>query len=329
MDVTAIIVNYESWPDTVCLVYRLHEAAAKAPLKVEIVVVDNGSVPHPLSDTLEGLSGVRVLLVEQNVGFAAAVNLGWRASRGRFLLIMNPDLMVSQRFFTEVAQWVRRLSASHAASGPTSGCSTHGVRGALASPLQRARRPIGIVGFRLVNPDGTLQHSTGFFPKMWWTVVGQLFPRARRKYRPGPRRLARVDWVSGACFLADRAVFEHLGGMDDTFFLYYEEVDFCWRAWQRGWQVVHDPKLCVIHLHPLERRSVPPTLRVITRHSLLYYFQKNLPRWHFLSLAVVVWMQAVAGRMLATLVGRRRENRWVWQAVQAVATQMIRRTSHT
>ena len=323
MDLSAIIVNYESWPDTACLVHRLHKAATLTPLRVEIVVVDNGSVQHPLSATLGALPGVRVLSSKENVGFAAGVNLGWRASRGRFLLVMNPDLVVSQTFFVELSRWIDRLTATRRVGESASEYSPHS---SLPTP-HSLTRPIGIVGFRLLNPDGSLQHSTGFFPKMWWTVVGQLFARARRKYRTGPRRRAPVDWVSGACFLADRRVFETLGGMDENFFLYYEEVDFCWRAWQQGWQVVHDPKVCVIHLHPLERRTIPPTLRVITRHSLLYYFQKNLPRWHFLLLAAVVWTQALAGQVLASAIGRLRESRWVWQAVQAVTVRMVRRQS--
>ena len=83
-------------------------------------------------------------------------------------------------------------------------------------------------------------------------------------------------------------MFETLHGLDERFFLYYEEVDFCWRAWKQKWQVVHDPQVGVIHLRPLEQRTVAPKLRVVLRHSLLHYFQKNLPYWQFMVMAVGV-----------------------------------------
>ena len=79
--------------------------------------------------------------------------------------------------------------------------------------------------------------------------------------------------------------------MDGRVCLYYEEVDFCLRAHQSGWQTVHDPTVRVMHLHPLERRRASALFREITRKSQLLYFRKNLPPWHYWLLAAAVWCE--------------------------------------
>lgn len=283
LDLSIVIVNYESWPDTVCLVYALLRSAGlipdgaslaprkqPVPISLEIVVVDNGSQTHPLRETLHGLPGVRLLFEAENRGFAAGVNKGWRQAHGRHLLVMNPDLLIPETFLSEVSRRIRWLDR----------CEGNGSAN------------VGIVGFALLNHDGSKQYSTGYFPKVWWTLAGQFFPRWRRKYRAlHVSRPQAADWVSGACFLARRKVFDVLAGMDERFFLYYEEVDFCLRAHQSGWQTVHDPTVRVMHLHPLERRRASAMFREITRKSQLLYFRKNLPPWHYQLLAAAVWCE--------------------------------------
>jgi GT2 family glycosyltransferase len=286
IDLSIAIVNYESWPDTACLVHALLRSAGAVadhatlaprrtpvPLSMEILVVDNGSRPHPLIRTLDPLPGVRVLFEPKNRGFAAGVNQGWRSARGRHLLVMNPDLIIPEHFLSKVARRIRWLD----------------------DQPNTIESKIGVVGFGLLNPDGSPQYSTGYFPKVWWTLAGQFFPRWRRKYRSlAVRRPHPADWVSGACFLARREVFDAIGGMDERFFLYYEEVDFCLRARRAGWRAVHDPTLRLIHLHPLERRPSSPLFREITRASQLHYVRKNLPAWHYWLLAGAVWCEFVA-----------------------------------
>lgn len=304
MDLSIIIVNYEAWPDTACLVHRIQQLSIRIDQCVEIIVVDNGSRTHPLAKYCESASGVTCIRAETNRGFAAGVNLGWCASRGEYILVMNPDLVLLPTFLEGVNRWINQLR-------------------------REVCRQIGVVGFRLYSPNGALQHSTGFFPTLWWTVLGLLFPRERRKYRIGPRRVDRVDWVSGACFMVRRSVFETLHGMDDRFFLYYEEVDFCWRAWKKKWQVVHDPQVGVIHLRPLEQRRVAPKLRVVLRHSLLHYFQKNLPYWQFMVMAVGVSIQAWTAYILSSLTSKRNDSRWIWRSILNITTEMIRKRNRS
>jgi GT2 family glycosyltransferase len=105
--------------------------------------------------------------------------------------------------------------------------------------------------------------------------------------------------VTGGCLLARRDCFTRLGGMDERFFLYYEDVDFCRRARAAGWGVWFDPALTATHHFPLHERTVPPPLRLVTRHALLTYAGKHWPAWQCRLLGGLVWAEAVARQTLA------------------------------
>jgi GT2 family glycosyltransferase len=108
-----------------------------------------------------------------------------------------------------------------------------------------------------------------------------------------------VDWATGCCLLIRRDCWEQLGGLDPDYFLYYEDVDFCRRARERGWVVAYEPTPSAVHHHPLHGRSVPPHLRLVTRHALLTYGFKHWPAWQARLLAGVVAVEASARQTLA------------------------------
>jgi GT2 family glycosyltransferase len=254
---TVIIVNYESWPDVVRLVGSLVSEPEFATGDCQVVVVDNassGPVPAEIGQPRPGL------LLEarpDNGGFAAGVNTGWRAAGSPWLLVLNPDVEIARGFLDQV---LARLE---------------------------------IVGFGLRNPDGSPQGSVGVFPNLARSVWEQFIPRSRRKYQAAWRiRRGPVDWVTGACMLVNTQMITALGGMDEDFFLYHEEVAFSRAAQQRGWRVEYDPSVSAIHRHPLQNRPISPKMRVITRHSKLLYFDKHLPRWQFLTLCRIVRVEA-------------------------------------
>jgi GT2 family glycosyltransferase len=113
-----------------------------------------------------------------------------------------------------------------------------------------------------------------------------------------------------------------LGGMDEEFFLYHEEVAFSREARNRGWRVEYDPSVTVIHRHPLQNRPISPMMRVITRHSKLLYFRKHLPRWQFESLAAIVTCEAATKGFWSRLM-RRPAEAGAWRLI-AVITQAMR-----
>ena len=223
----------------------------------QIVVVDNASRGPVPSALLNPPSGLRLVVRPHNGGFAAGVNTGWRLARSPWLLVLNPDVDVAGGFLGQVF-------------------------GATQSTKPIPTGPPGIIGFGLHNPDGSPQGSVGVFPSLARTIREQFIPRSRRKYQAGWRiRSGPVDWVTGACMLVNSAMIAELGGMDEDFFLYHEEVAFSRAARRLGWRVEYDASVSVVHRHPLQNRAISPKMRIITRHSKLLYFLKHLPRWQF------------------------------------------------
>jgi GT2 family glycosyltransferase len=231
------------------------------------MVVDNRSPSHRLAARLRRWAGVSLRRWGGNHGFARAVNEGCRLSRGQWLLLLNPDVNVPPGFVESALALADRLTAEEPRTG--------------------------IIGFQLRNADGTRQLSCGPFPTLWRTLAGLLRPRSRRKYHLRPaRRRCRVAWVTGCCLLVRRDCLRDLGGLDDRFFLYYEDVDLCRRARDRGWEVWYEPALHVVHHHPLHARAVPPVMRLVTRHALLTYASKHWPAWQLWLLAGIVRAEA-------------------------------------
>jgi N-acetylglucosaminyl-diphospho-decaprenol L-rhamnosyltransferase len=164
---------------------------------------------------------------------------------------------------------------------------------ALTSGLENDDPRAGIVGFHLRDSDGSQQLSTGPFPSLLPTLARLVLPRRRRKYQvQRATERTRVPWVTGCCLLLRRACLQDVGGLDEQFFLYYEDVDLCRRASRRGWSVWYEPNLKVVHHDPLHSRLVPAALRLVTRHSLLTYCAKHWPRWQFRLMGRIVCLEA-------------------------------------
>jgi N-acetylglucosaminyl-diphospho-decaprenol L-rhamnosyltransferase len=294
---TVIIVNHESWPDVIRLTGSLMAEPEFALGLCNVLVVDNashGPVPPEIAASQPGL---QLVARAENGGFAVGVNAGWRVSQSAWLLVLNPDVEVVSGFLGQVLAQLTRYDAD-------------------------PDRPPGIVGFGLRNPDGSPQGSVGAFPNLARTVWEQFIPRSRRKYQAGWRiRSGPVDWVTGACMLVNTEMIAALGGMDEDFFLYYEEVAFSRSARRLGWRVEYDASVSVIHRHPLQNRAISPKMRVITRHSKLLYFLKHLPRWQFLGLSGIVTLESAIQGLLCRYQDRQEDAR-AWRTISDVARRL-------
>lgn len=274
-ELTVVVVNYCQWHNTARLVRQLRRSAAVRTRAADVVVIDNHSPRHPLARRLGRLSGVIVRRTRRNIGFARAVNRGCRLRPGgRWVLLLNPDVTVPDGFLDDVLAAV--------AADPDA----------------------GVIGFRLRNRDGSDQASSGPDPTLFNTLGGLFLPRSRRKCRHvGAAGRQPVPWVTGGCLLVRRDCFEQLGGLDEGFFLYYEDADFCRRAADAGWSVAYDPAVEVTHHWPLHSRAVPAPLRLMTRHALLTYARKHWAGWQSAALAGVVWVEAAARQAVAAARG--------------------------
>jgi len=280
--VSVVIVNYRRWDETAALVRQLVAEDHLFRDRIEVCVVDNASPPHRLETVIEEQHQVPICRLPENRGFSAGVNAGFEMSRGRWVLVLNPDLVVCPGFVD--------LMCAAAVD-----CDEDISNGA----------PVGIVGFQLRNRDGSHQLSTGFYPTLSKMVLGLLRSRKQRKYcTPKSSERQVVPWVTGSCLLIRRTCMHQIGGFDEDFFLYYEDVDLCRRAQEQGWAVCYEPAVRAIHLDPLQNRPLNETMRAITRHASLTYFRKHLSEWQFRGLAQIVRAEAWLRQGFATLRGR-------------------------
>jgi len=295
--VSVIIVNYESWPDVTLLAESLARSSEVRSGRWEVIVVDNSTRQHIPAPMQSPPLGLRILLNPRNLGFAAGVNVGCEVARGEWILLLNPDVTIEPGFPDRVQERIRHYE-------------------------RREQGRPGVVGFALRNEDGTPQPSVGIEPSLLQSLRGQFIPRARRKYRSASQSAAgSVSWVTGACVLIDAETLRAGNGMDEDFFLYYEEVALCRTVRAMGRSVEFDPAVSVTHLRPLQTRAVSPKLRVITRHSKLVYFQKHRPRMEFLILRRVVLIEAAVRRLWARASGDFAQSR-CWALVGRVARRM-------
>jgi len=256
IDVSVLVVSHQSsrfLPR--CLVSVARQASG---LSVETVVVDNASADGS-ADIARGRPGVEVIANPVNRGFAAAVNQGLAATTGRHVLWLNPDAALVD----------------------------HGL-GALVAYLD-AHPAVGIVGPRILDPDGGLQRSARAFPSYDWAVghrhslLTRLFPNNpySRRYLLGdldPSEPRVVDWVSGAALLHRRALVERIGGLDEAFFMYCEDIDFCLRARHAGWTTAYHPALVVEHEVAGSTRARSRAMLFERHRSLWRYYRKHFTR---------------------------------------------------
>ena len=241
--ISIVIVSYNARTDLERCLRSLLEAPAAAAH--EIVVVDNASTDGS-ADAARAI-GVRVVDAGGNVGFSCANNIGIKASSGSTLVLLNSDTVVPP-----------------------------GAIDALAAELDRDPQ-VAIVGPRLVDGDGRAELSFG----RMITPLNEL--RQKRRARGDVESLTRrrhfPDWVSGACLMVRRADAEAVGLLDERYFMYTEDVDFCAAIRARGRKVLFTPEVEVVHLRGRSAASAPEATRRAYRRSQLAFYQKHHPFW--------------------------------------------------
>jgi N-acetylglucosaminyl-diphospho-decaprenol L-rhamnosyltransferase len=259
----AVVVNYESGSSLTRCTADLRAAGIG-----ELVVVDNGSVDGSLVAAVSTVPGIEVVDPGRNLGYGAASNRGVAATMSQYVLVCNPDLEVPGD----------AVGALVAALDDDPGR-------ALAGPLIR-------------TPEGGRYPSARRFPSMTdaagHALLGLFAPdnRFTRSYQRSEldgvaAEVRTVDWVSGACFLVRRRAFEQVGGFDESYFMYAEDVDLCWRLGQAGWQVVYVPTAEVTHLQGRSTDRHPYRMILEHHRSLLRFATRTSRGWRLLLLPLV------------------------------------------
>ena len=258
--VSAVIVNYDAGAHLLRCVASLRAAGVG-----EVVVVDNGSHDGSAEAAVAADPGVRLVPTGANLGYGSAANRGAVVAGGEALLVLNPDVVVAPdapaRLFAALSVAPRR----------------------------------GVVGPRIDTPAGARYPSPRTFPALGDALghafVGLVFPANRwsRRYKRLDAEPAAgpVDWVSGACLLARRACFEALGGFDEAYFMYAEDVDLCWRAWRAGFEVAYEPAARVAHVQGVSADQRPYRMIAAHHRSLLRFSARTTTGWRRALLPVV------------------------------------------
>lgn len=260
-ELSILIVTYNSRPLIDQLLTTL--AWQIEGLNAEVLLVDNASHDGTADLVADRHRWVRLVRSARNLGFAAGNNLAASRSKGRVLLLLNPDAL------------------------PARGCVARGLA------LMNADAGVGLAGARLLAEDGGTQPSARMFPTLLQEAIvlsglaarypsSRWFGRLDRTWAD-PARAAPVDWVPGAFALVRRDLFDRLGGFDERFFLYYEEVDLCRRIRAAGYRVQYWPELRVHHIGGVSARTVAGAtvarsgsqLTLWRARSGLLYYRKN------------------------------------------------------
>jgi len=247
-DVAAVIVDFHAGEALSDCVDSLHDNGVQ-----EIVVVENGEA----GSTMPALHGRRIVLVEpnMNLGYGRGVNRGAAlATRRPYLLVSNPDVVLHP-----------------------------GAVDAMARYLDE-HRDVAIVGPQILRTDGSVYPSQRVFPNVWLAglhaLLAPLWPGnpATRRYR-SPREDGSVDWVSGAIFLIRRDAFEDVGGFDERYFMFAEDMALCWQLGQHGYGVAATDDAVVTHIEGLSRARASRAMIIAHHRSALRFEWQTARGW--------------------------------------------------
>lgn len=301
-DLSIVIVNWNTCDLLARCIDAIREQGAQ--IDYDIWVVDNASTDGSVEILRVEFPWVHLLEAETNLGFARANNWAMATCQGRYVLLLNSDAFLLSGALEELFAAIR--GASNA----------------------------GAVGAQLLNPDGSFQAGASPFPTLWsellvLTTLGRrLYGRHYPSTGPDERDTSRpVDYVEGACLLVRREVLEAVGGLDDGYFMYAEEVDWCYRMRQAGWEVWYAPAARVVHLGGASSANRRPQREADLYRSRVRFFRQHRGNAQAvalklmivaLSLPKIAWHKTLrflsGGRRGRPVVGLR----MLWEAMRGV-----------
>ena len=273
MDLSIIIVNWNTKKLLLQCLESVYQTIKRIEMEeMEVFVVDNGSIDGSIAATKERFPEVKFIQNEMNLGFARANNQALNLAKGRYLLLLNPDTQVKNGA-------IERLIS-----------------------FMDIHPEAGGVGAQLLNSDGSRQNSIANFPSLPTELLNKsllrwLFPKAF----PGKERNylepIEVDSVIGACMIIRRDAIEQVGLLDEDYFLFLEETDWCYRIKGAGWKIYHVPQAEIYHFQGKGVEVEKKKARVEYYHSRYHFFKKNKGRlqWLILLIGLVIrlWTELI------------------------------------
>jgi len=259
MDLSILIVNWNTKSLLIRCLKSIHQETRNG--EREVFVVDNGSNDGSKEAVRAEFPEVILIHNPLNIGFARANNQALELSIGRYLLLLNPDTRVEKETIKNMVGFMN------------------------------AHPEAGVAGAQLLNADGSKQNSIANFPSLATELLNKsllrlLFP----KTFPGKERNIsepiEVDSVIGACMMVRRETMEQVGLLDEDYFLFLEETDWCYRIKRAGWKVCHLPQAEIYHLQGKSAEKDKKRAKVEYYRSRYQFFKKNRGSWQWFVLLI-------------------------------------------
>jgi len=265
VDLSIIIVSWNSGEDLRSCLKSIDQNEKNS--NFEVFVVDNASQDGTPLMVKKEFPNVKLISNKQNQGFAKANNQAIRYASGRFLLLLNPDTKVEGGTLVKALNYMDQ------------------------------NKKVGVLGCKTVNPDGSLQKSVRRFPDLFSQIIiltklHHFFPNldSLKRYFANDfdyQKIQNADQVMGAFFMIRKECLDDIGLLDEDFWIWFEEVDFCRRAHKKNWQVVYNPNFTIMHKQGQSFYKLKATKeQYIFNRSLFHYFWKHRPKWEYVILAV-------------------------------------------
>ncbi|MFA5134665.1 MAG: glycosyltransferase family 2 protein [Patescibacteria group bacterium] len=230
LDLSIVVVNFNARGLLRQCLKSLFKNLENTKLTYKVIVVDNASNDGSSDMVRETFPSIRLIPLEQNRGYARAVNIGIKSIECRYYLILNMDTTIVQG---QACERMFRFMEMH--------------------------KDVGLAGPKLINPNGTTQASTCTFPKLLYPLYRRSFlgklPTAKKAIREylmldwDHNETKPVDWVIGTGLLVRNEAIKQVGLMDERFFMYFEDVDWCRRFWENGWSIFYIHDIEIVHYH--------------------------------------------------------------------------------
>lgn len=252
MDISVIVVSWNVaglLKDCLTSLYAAHTGGRA----MEVIVVDSASTDATVEMVRSSFPQVMLLAQAENVGFTRASNIGMAASTGRYILLLNPDTEIIGDALSQMADYLDSHSE------------------------------VGIVGPHTLNSDGTTQSSrrrfpdrrTAFFETPWFQRFAPAGLLTRYEFAErSPDTTHEVDWMQGSCLFARREVYDQVGGLDTGYVMYFEELDWCKRAKDSGWQLQYLGSARIVHHGGKSTDQIGARKHIYYNESKLRYFSK-------------------------------------------------------
>ena len=254
-DLSVVVLTWNTKDMTLACLTQLQMALREVDRRrgwsSEVIIVDNGSTDGTAVELRQRFPEMELQENEKNLGFAAGMNGGLRRAQGETVLLLNSDAFLGA---ATIEACLDTLSLHEEA---------------------------GMVGPRLLHPDGRIQRSVHSFPGVWSEILPRFLIEARhaRRERSESGEEAQalpVDALRGAVLFVRRALIEEVGPLPEEYFFFLEETDWCWQARKKGWQVLYVPGAPALHLlGESSKRREPVRTRIEFQRSLDRFLRKN------------------------------------------------------